>query len=52
MQGEETNIMKRKASDARIRKAWRKLKNVAAVARRIGYSHAGTYRALHRLGIK
>jgi len=42
----------RKASDARIRKAWRELKNVSAVAQRISYTVCGTYRALHRLGIK
>jgi hypothetical protein len=41
-----------KRSDKTIRKAWRVLKNVRAVARRIGYSVAGTYHALHRLGIK
>ncbi len=41
-----------KRSDKTIRKAWRALKNVAAVARRIGYSMAGTYRALHRLGLR
>jgi hypothetical protein len=44
--------MKRKASDARIRKTWRKLKDVNKVARRIGYTRTGTFRALVRLGIK
>ena len=42
----------RKASDARIRKVWRELKNVAHVAKRIGYSRVGAFRALKRLGIK
>ena len=45
--------MKRKASDARIRKVFRQLKgNIAAVARRIGYTHTGTTRAVKRFGIK
>lgn len=41
-----------KRSDKYIRKVWGQLKNVAAVAKRIGYSKPGTYRALTRLGIK
>lgn len=40
-----------KRTDKTIRKAWRKLKKVAAVAKRIGYSKPGTYRALTRLRI-
>jgi hypothetical protein len=42
----------RKASDAHVRKLWKQLKNVAAVAKRIGYSHCGAYRAIRRLGFK
>lgn len=40
-----------KRTDKYVRKSWRELKNVRAVAKRIGYSVAGTYRALTRLGI-
>jgi len=48
----QEDFVKRKASDKRIRKVWRELKNVRAVAKRISYTVCGTYRALHRLGIK
>ena len=44
--------MARKVSETRLRKLWKELKNVTAVARRIGYSHCGAYRAIRRLGYK
>jgi hypothetical protein len=44
--------MARKASDAHVRKLWKSLKNVTAVARRIGYTHQGAYKAIRRLGFK
>jgi hypothetical protein len=42
--------MARKASEKRLRKLWKQLRgNVAAIAKRIGYSKCGTYRAYARL---
>jgi hypothetical protein len=42
----------RKVSETRLRKLWKELKNVTSVARRIGYTHCGAYRAIRRLGYK
>lgn len=45
--------MARKASEKQLRKLWRALRgNVAAIAKRIGYSKCGTYRAYARLRSK
>jgi hypothetical protein len=44
--------MKRKVSETRLRKLWKQLRNVAAIAKRIGYSKCGTYRAYARLRAK
>jgi hypothetical protein len=42
----------RKVSETRLRKLWKQLRNVTVVARRIGYSHQGAYKAIRRLGFK
>jgi len=42
-----------KRSDAYIKKVHKELKgNVGAIAKRIGYTPTGTYRALRRLGLR
>jgi hypothetical protein len=43
---------KRKVSEQYLRELWQELKNMSAVARRIGYTKVGTYRAMYRLGIR
>lgn len=43
---------KRKVSENRLRELWQELKDVSKVARRIGYTRVGTYRALYRFGIR
>lgn len=41
---------KRKVSERRLKKLWRQLDgSVTKIARRIGYTRAGTYRAYARL---
>jgi transposase len=44
--------MKRKSKDARITKVYRATKSVAAVAKAVGFSRAGAYRAVRRLGLR
>jgi hypothetical protein len=43
---------KRIVSDEYITRVYRQLKTVRKTARRIGYTEAGTYRALYRLGLR
>jgi hypothetical protein len=44
--------VKRRASAEHATKVWKELRNVPAVARRLGYSVEGTYRLLNRLSLR
>ncbi len=43
--------MKRKASEKHVRKAWKELRSISKVAKRLGYSYCGAARFLNRLGL-
>ena len=44
--------VKRHVSEEYLRAVSQELKDVSKTARRIGYTRAGTYRALYRFGIR
>ena len=45
-------VKKRRVSKEYLQRLWQELENVSAVARRIGYTRTGAFRALRRHGIR